>query len=101
MLVSLSMFPTDKGESVSSEVAKIIDIIDRSGLSYKLSAMATVIEGEWEDIMNLINECRLKLHETSNRVYIVMTVDDRKDASGRLDGKVRSLKDKLGRDVKS
>ena len=61
MLVSLSMFPTDKGESVSSEVAKIIDIIDRSGLSYRLSSMATLIEGDWEEIMNLVNKCRLKL----------------------------------------
>ena len=52
MLLQLTMFPTVSGsESVSADVAKVIDLIDRSGLSYRLTAMATIIEGEWEPVM--------------------------------------------------
>ena len=42
MLFQLTMFPTDnRTASASADVAKVIDMIDRSGLPYKLTAMAT------------------------------------------------------------
>ncbi|MFZ1683975.1 MAG: thiamine-binding protein, partial [Candidatus Zixiibacteriota bacterium] len=73
MLVQLTMFPTDKRtESVSADVAKVIDIIDRSGLPYKLTAMATIIEGEWAPVMRVVNKARLMLKKTHSRVYIIM-----------------------------
>jgi uncharacterized protein (TIGR00106 family) len=99
MLIQFSIFPTGTGESVSGEVAKVIDIIDRSGLSYKVSSMSTVIEGDWDEIMPVINKCRMKLKETNNRVYLVLTMDDRKDMKNRMIGKVESLKNKLKRDI--
>ena len=52
MLFQLTMFPSGskrKGVSVSEHVAKVIDIIDKSGLPYKLTPMATCIEGNWEE----------------------------------------------------
>lgn len=101
MLIQFAMFPLGVSESASGEVSKIIDIIDRSGLPYKTSAMSTVVEGEWEELLALINMCRLKLRETNNRVYMVLTMDDRKDAQNRLAGKVASLEKKLNRKIKS
>ncbi|MCP4704105.1 MAG: thiamine-binding protein, partial [candidate division Zixibacteria bacterium] len=77
MLIQFSIFPTgntgstvctDGADSSSGEVSKVIDIIDNSGLTYKTSSMSTVIEGEWDQIMPVINKCRLKLRENSNRV---------------------------------
>lgn len=102
MLVQVSMFPTGrKSESVSAEVAKVIDIIDRSGLPYKVTAMATIIEGEWAPIMAVINKARLLLRKSHGRVYISMTIDDRKGAKGRLTGKIASMEQELGRKVRS
>lgn len=101
MLVQFAMFPTGGSESASGEVAKIIDLIDQSGLPYKTSAMSTVVEGEWDDIMALINRCRLTMLESNGRVYMVLTMDDRKSATGRLTGKVESLEKKLNRKIKS
>ena len=95
------MFPVGSSESASAEVSKIIDLIDKSGLPYKTSAMSTVIEGEWDEIMPLIDECRLKLKESNNRIYMVLTMDDRKGAKNRLGGKVASIEDKLKRKIKS
>lgn len=101
MLVSFSMFPIGKKESASAEVAKIIDIIDKSGLPYRTSAMSTVVEGDWNSIMSLINKCRLRMRRDNNRIYMVLTMDDRKNAKNRLSGKVKSLENKLKRKISS
>ena len=101
MLVCFTMFPVGKRESASAEVAKIIDLIDKSGLPYKMSSMGTVVEGEWAEIINLINKCRLKMRRSNNRIYMVLTMDDRKNAKNRLEGKIRSVEKRLKRKIKS
>lgn len=112
MLIQFSIFPTGGAgsiggtggasgtDSASGEVSKVIDIIDNSGLTYKTSSMSTVIEGEWEQIMPVINKCRLKLKENSNRVYMVLTMDDRAGATDRINGKIESIEKKLNREIK-
>lgn len=112
MLIQFSIFPTGNaggasgtgstggGDSASGEVSKVIDIIDNSGLTYKTSSMSTIIEGEWEQIMPVINKCRLKLKENSNRVYMVLTMDDRVGASDRINGKIESIEKELNREIK-
>ena len=101
MLFLVTIFPTDnKGESASKAVSLVIDLIDKSGLPYKTSAMSTIIEGEWGPVVALINKCRLKLRKRHSRLYMVITVDDRKGAKGRLTGKVDSVEKRLGRKVK-
>ena len=101
MIFQVTMFPTDAGKSgISAEVAGVIDIIDSSGLSYKTNAMSTIIEGDWDKVMSVINKARLKLKESHGRLYIVISVDDREGAANRIEGKIESLEDKLGREVK-
>jgi uncharacterized protein (TIGR00106 family) len=100
MLVNLTMFPTDKrGGSASADVARVIDIIDRSGLPYQLTAMSTLIEGPWDKVMATVNKARLMLRRRHSRVYIILTIDDRKGARSRITGKVRSVEKHLGREV--
>jgi uncharacterized protein (TIGR00106 family) len=86
---------------VSKYVAKTIDIVDKSGLPYRTSAMSTVLEGSWDRVFKVIKKCRDTMVKKSNRVYMVITVDDRKKAAGRLTGKVdrieRVLKRKINR----
>jgi len=102
MLFQVTMFPTSKGSaSASEDVARVIDIIDKSGLPYKLTAMATVIEGEWDRVMEVLNKARLMLRRRGHeRIYISITIDDRKGAKNRLTGKIKSVEEKLGREVK-
>lgn len=101
MLFQVTMFPTSKGKaSVSEDVARVIDIIDRSGLPYKMTAMATVIEGEWDRVMAVLNRARRMLRRRGHdRIYISITIDDRRGARGRLTGKIKSVENKLGREV--
>ena len=60
--------PVGKDESLAELVAKIVDIIDVSGLPYKLTAMGTLVEGEWDDIHELIKECHFMMKRYSSRV---------------------------------
>lgn len=104
MLFQLTMFPSGskrKSASVSEHVAKVINIIDKSGLSYKLTPMATCIEGEWNEVMAVINKARLMLRRQGHeRIYISITIDDRKGVKKQISGKVESIEKKLGREVR-
>ncbi len=100
LLVEFSMTPLDKGESVSQYVSRSIDIIDKSGLPYKLGPMGTCIEGNWDEVFSVIKKCFEKMSSDCNRISIYMKVDYRKGKSGRLESKIKSVEEKLKREVK-
>jgi len=100
MLASLSIFPIDKGESVGKYVAKMVDIVDKSKLPYRTSAMSTVMEGNWNQVFTVIKKCHDTLMKESNRAYMVITIDDRKKAKNRLTGKVDRIEQVLKRKIK-
>jgi len=100
MIVEFSIVPIGKGESLAELVAKVVDVADASGLPYKLTAMGTIVEGEWDDILELIKECHFKMRQYSNRVMTFITIDDRAKAKGRIEGKVADVEDILGRKLK-
>ena len=98
MLVEFSVAPMGVGESISKEVAKVIDIIDRSGLKYKTHAMGTLIEGDWEQCMAVIKQCHDVVRAASPRVYTRIAIDDRHGNLSNMDRKLDSVRDKLGRE---
>ena len=97
-LVSLSIFPTDKGESVSPYVSKVIKLIKESGLPYKLTPMATIIETEdINEVFKIMDKAyKLLQEEGCNRIYTVMTVDYRKGRSNRMEQKIKSVEKRIG-----
>lgn len=96
------MTPIGKGESVSEYVAKVVDIVDRSGLPYVLTPMGTIIEGEsWEEVMGVLERGFKELKKECPRISITMKIDYREGKSGRLKSKVESVQKKLGREIKS
>ncbi|MCX6907275.1 MAG: MTH1187 family thiamine-binding protein [Verrucomicrobia bacterium] len=100
VLLEFSMFPIGKGESVSRYVARSLDIIDRSGLDYRLHAMGTVLEGEWDECMAVVKACYEAMRKDCRRVECVIKIDYRKRRRGRLQGKVASVEKRLGRKLK-
>lgn len=98
MIVQFSVVPVGTGESLSEFVSHIIKIVKDSGLPYNLTAMGTIVEGEWDDIMALVKECRTKALKETGRVLINMTMDIRPDKPmDRISEKVRSVEKKLDR----
>ena len=94
-LMELSMYPIDKGESLSEYVAKLLDVIDASGLPYTLGPMGTVVEGEWADVIALLTRCHQTLEPMSHRIIANVKFDSRKGSANRLEGKVQSVKHKM------
>jgi uncharacterized protein (TIGR00106 family) len=90
----------DKGESVSPYVARCLDIVDRSGLPYKLGPLGTCIEGEWPEVMAVIQKCYEDLAKDCNRISCTVKMDWRKNHKGRLQSKVDSVEKKLGRSLR-
>ncbi len=99
VLLEFAMFPTDKtGDSASESVSKIIDMINKSGVTYKLTAMGTIIETETiEEALDIVNRSYKVLEPFSKRVYSTITLDIRKEKSNRLNQKIESIESKIGK----
>jgi uncharacterized protein (TIGR00106 family) len=97
MLASFSVVPMGAGEGVKEIVAEALSIVDNSGLSYQLGPMDTVIEGEPEEVLDVIMQCHRRVLELAPRVLTNITMDDRRGATGRLVGKVRDVEQILGK----
>lgn len=95
-LADLTIFPLDKGESVSSYVAEAVKIIQGSGLDYQMGPMSTCFEGDWDEVIRVARECMDAMKNHSSRVYVVLKVDYREGMDERMKGKVDSLKKILG-----
>ncbi|RXJ79798.1 thiamine-binding protein [Arcobacter sp. F2176] len=98
VLLEMAMFTTDYGESKSAHVAKVIDTIRKSGYSYQLTSMCTIIETEEiGQALKLIEDCYKVLESLDcNRVYATLTFDIRKGHSNRLKTKVESIEKQIG-----
>ena len=97
MLASFSVVPLGAGEGVKEIIAEVLSIVDGSGLSYQLGPMHTVVEGEPEQVLEVILRCHRRVLELAPRVLTNITLDDRKGATGRLRGKVRDVEQILGK----
>jgi len=101
-LVEFSIFPTEATQSKSAFVARVLDIVDKSGLEYQLTPMGTIIEGETvEEVLSVINKAYEELQIDCERVYSSIKIDYRKGPVGRLNKKTGSVEAKLGRKLKT
>jgi uncharacterized protein (TIGR00106 family) len=101
-LVEFSIFPTEKTQSKSIFVARVLDIVDQSGLAYQLTPMGTIIEGESvEEVLSVINAAYEELQKDCGRVYASIKIDWRDGPVGRLHKKTASVEAKLGRKLRS
>jgi uncharacterized protein (TIGR00106 family) len=94
VILDFSIFPVDKGESVSAYVSRAVKIIKESGLPYELGPMGTCVEGEWDEVMALVDQCFEALKQDCSRVYMTLKVDYRRGAAGRMEGKIQSVERK-------
>lgn len=100
VLLEFSITPLGLGESVSGYVARCVDVIDRSGLDYRLHAMGTIVEGELGEVLELLKQCVEALAVDCHRISVSAKLDYRSGHDGRLDAKVASVEQKLGRTLK-
>jgi len=99
VLLDFSIFPVGKGESLGGHVARCIDIIDASGVPYRCHSMGTTLEAELDDALEVVKKCFAALEADCDRVSCSIKIDYRKGSSGRMDGKLASVENKLGRAI--
>lgn len=102
VLLEFSMFPTSEdcrdGSSVSKQVSKIIDAIDKSGIEYQLTPMGTVIEtNSVRDALDIVELAYEQLD--CDRIYSALKFDIRKNCSNRLKTKIQSVEKNLNREI--
>lgn len=95
-IMEISVVPIGVGSSVSNYVAKCIEIIKRSGLSYEVTAMGTIVEGDVEKLLEIaLFMHRVPFSMGANRVLTNIKIDDRVDKHATIQSKVSSVKNKL------
>jgi uncharacterized protein (TIGR00106 family) len=82
--------------SVSSYVAGVEKVLREAGLKNQLTAMGTIIEGDLDAILAVVR----KMHEHpftqgALRVSTSIRIDDRRDKVATIEGKMRSVEEKL------
>lgn len=95
MIAAFSITPIGAGASVGPQVAQAVRLVRDSGLPNETNAMFTNVEGEWDEVMDLVKACVDKLAEAAPRVSVVIKIDHRPGHTGALRSKVESVENVL------
>ena len=96
MIVAFSVTPLGVGESVGEHVAEAVRIVRESGLPNRTDAMFTSIEGEWDEVMDVIKRAVDAVAARAPRVSLVLKADMRAGVTDGLDAKVETIERHLG-----
>lgn len=95
MLVAFSVAPLGAGESVAEAVADAVAVVRASGLPNRTSAMFTEVEGEWDEVMDVVRRATEAVGRHGHRVSLVLKADIRPGFTGQLDAKVERVEAEL------
>ncbi len=96
MLVAFSVTPIGTGDpSVGAQVAEAVRIVRESGLPNRTDAMFTEIEGEWDEVMDVVKRATEEVLKTAGRVSLVLKADIRPGTTNQLEEKVRAVEERL------
>ena len=97
VLADVSVVPLWVGVSLSPYVAACEKVLAAAGLTTRLHANGTNVEGDWDTVFAAIKRCHEVLHEMgAPRVTAVIKLGTRTDKEQTLDDKVASVQAKLG-----
>ncbi|MFC7376218.1 MULTISPECIES: MTH1187 family thiamine-binding protein [unclassified Brachybacterium] len=90
---------TDDADSASvhDAVAAAVRIVRDSGLPHRTSSMFTEIEGEWDEVMDVVRRATDEAGRYGSRVSLVLKADIRPGRTGELDGKIDRLQTAIDR----
>jgi len=91
VIAEISIFPMGVEGSLAPYVAKAVRVIRDSGLSHQLGPMGTCIEGEWHEVMAVVDQCYQVLAADHDRLYMTLKVDSRAGRENGLHTKTASV----------
>ena len=101
MLVELSILPLVGDGHHSDELAEVLKLIDSYGLPYQLTPTATCIEGEWNEVMELVRQCHDRVRSRSSHVVTFIKIEDEEGVNDKLTRNISSVEQKAGRQLSS
>ncbi len=100
MIVAFSISPSGTGRadgSVSEAVAAAVAVVRASGLPNRTSSMFTEIEGDWDEVFDVVKRATAAVEPFGSRISLVLKADIRPGHENELDGKITRLESALGR----
>ncbi|MGW5879385.1 MTH1187 family thiamine-binding protein [Nocardiopsis terrae] len=94
-IVAFSVSPLGTGESVAPAVARAVKVVRESGLPNETSAMFTTVEGEWDEVMEVVRRAVEAAGEGADRVSMTLKADVRKGVTDGLHSKVEAVEREL------
>lgn len=94
MLAAFSVAPTvtnNPNAEMSEAVSRAVRVVRESGLPHETTAMFTTVEGEWDEVMDVIKRATAAVEEVSPRVSLVIKADIRPGHADMLHQKIDSL----------
>lgn len=94
MLVAFSVAPSGTGRadgSVHDAVAAAVKVVRDSGLPNQTDSMFTTIEGEWDEVFDVVRRATEAVIPFGSRVSLVLKADIRPGHTGELTGKLDRL----------
>jgi uncharacterized protein (TIGR00106 family) len=91
MLVAFSVTPLGVGEDVGEIVSEAVRVVRASGLPNRTDAMFTTIEGEWDEVMAVVQAAVSAVEARAPRVSLVLKADIRPGVTGALASKVETI----------
>lgn len=97
MIVAFSVAPTtsDPDEGMSAAVAEAVRIVRESGLPNETNSMFTLVEGEWDEVMDVVKRATEAISAVSPRTSLVLKADIRPGYTGQLAAKVDAVERRL------
>lgn len=101
VMLDFSLIPLGKGPSIGAHVARSLEIIDGSGVDYRLGPMGTTLEGTWDEVFGVVKRCFERAAEDCERITLSIKVDYRRDAPQRLATRVEDVEKQVGRKLRT
>jgi uncharacterized protein (TIGR00106 family) len=96
VIIDLCLVPIGVGISLSPYIAACEKVLMDAGLKISLHSYGTDIEGEWDEVFAAVKRCHEVVHEMgAPRITTTIKVGTRTDRSETMEGKVKSVQDKL------
>lgn len=101
MLAAFSVAPVSADTadgSLSAAVAEAVRVVRESGLPHETTSMFTTIEGDWDEVFDVIRRATEAVAAVSSRVSLVVKADIRPGFTGQLTEKMTRLEERLSGD---
>ena len=100
MLAELSITMLGRGTHLSGDLGRILKIIDESGIRYRLTPSGTCLEGEWDEVMDLVKRCHREARSLCTYVLTTVRIQDESGATDQLNENIASVERAVGHELK-